>query len=378
MNFVKPYLRSNYVNKNNQFPVCIKVKINNQIRLISLNIYIDKKYWDYKKNIISSKHNDHIFLNKIIEHNVKKIEEYVFKSDVNSIIPDFNIIKELISGKKQKEKTDFFEFAEKVYNEKKNSTSLGNSRQIFYEIKKIKKFKENIFIEDLDTDFLKAYEKYMITVLNNKNNTVHKTFKKIKMFLNEALKNKIIIKSPFENYKIKYDKTYRNFLSLSELKSLEELYNSNINISTKNVLQCFLFSCYTGLRYSDISLLDINNINDSYINIINKKTKEQNIIPLTQKAKKLINYNSDKPLNVYSNQKCNQYLKLIAQLAGINKELTFHCARHTFAVIALNELNIPINIIQNILGHSDLNTTKIYAKLMDSTKFSEMKKFDNL
>ena len=147
----------------------------------------------------------------------------------------------------------------------------------------------------------------------------------------------------------------------------------------KNTLKCFLFSCYSGLRYQDLFNLKYSNIADGFIDIEMEKTNETLRIPLSSKALKLIGHEkhktTDKVLNVYTNQKVNDYLKVGLTLAGIKKNMSFHCSRHTFASISLN-LNIPLNVVSKLLGHNDLKTTLIYAKLDEQTKVDEMKKWD--
>lgn len=102
---------------------------------------------------------------------------------------------------------------------------------------------------------------------------------------------------------------------------------------------------------------------------------------MSKRALKLINTpanNTDtKVFKVYSNQKMNDYLKAALYRAGINREITFHCSRHTFATISLN-INIPLNVVSKLLGHKDIKTTEIYARLLDETKTIEMKKWDKL
>ena len=220
----------------------------------------------------------------------------------------------------------------------------------------------------------------MRTELNNKTNTVGKTLKKIKALLQVAYKKGIIQKIEISSYKLKYEKTNRTFLSTVEVNQMEELLSKDIPGQIINTVKCFLFCCYTGLRYADLFNLKYSNIIDNSIEIQQQKTDHFLRIPLSQKALKFIDQQKlptkEKIFNAYTNQKMNDYIKVAALMIDMKKSISFHCARHTFATIALN-LGLPLNVVSEFLGHTDLKTTLIYAKLLEKTKIAEMSKFDN-
>jgi site-specific recombinase XerD len=154
------------------------------------------------------------------------------------------------------------------------------------------------------------------------------------------------------------------------------------------VRDAFLFMCYTGLSYSDLKNLNYNQIYQSIgkkriIKLQRHKTDEHCMVPLMDKAEALISKykehpsksNQDIVLPVISNQKMNQYLKLIMQLAGINKLITCHVARHSFATNSL-EYNIPIETVSRMLGHTNIKTTQIYAKITETKLMNDFAAFD--
>jgi len=220
--------------------------------------------------------------------------------------------------------------------------------------------------------------------IGNKTNTVTKSFSRMRTFLNLAVKNGIIEKCPFEIYKIKYAQSHREHLSLEELAELEKLLlDHSLNKKLQNVTTWFLFSCYTGLRFSDLQSLTYNNVKEKHIELFMHKTKEHIIIPLIEKAKNLLpakylqkNFLPEETVfKIMSNQKCNDYLKLAMIAAGISKPISFHCSRHTFATVSIT-IGIPVEVVSKLLGHSDLKTTQIYAKIVDKKKFEEMEKWN--
>jgi integrase len=136
----------------------------------------------------------------------------------------------------------------------------------------------------------------------------------------------------------------------------------------------FLIGCYTGLRYGDIVTLTLDNVEDG---TITKRMNKSGIlktvkIPVVSRAKELL---SEYPfIEKVSNQKCNVYLKEIAVLLGIKKHVVFHSSRHTFATLALNQ-GIPVEVVSEVLGHSDIRTTQVYAKMVETTVMEQMQKF---
>jgi len=201
----------------------------------------------------------------------------------------------------------------------------------------------------------------------------------MKAIINEAIRQNIIKDNPFSNYKVATEKTQKIYLTIDELQKLQYIYDeAEINSKLKNVLQYFLFCCYTGLRYTDILNMTYDNIVNDNLEFTIHKTNDFILIPLSKKAKILLpGKPSEKLFSVLTNQKTNEYLKLIMIHANINKNISFHSARHTFATTAIT-LGIPIEVVSKLLGHNEIKTTQIYAKIINSVKTSEIKKFDEM
>jgi site-specific recombinase XerD len=186
------------------------------------------------------------------------------------------------------------------------------------------------------------------------------------------------------NYKIKTYATHRAYLSEDELKVVADKYIPIERLS--QVRDVFLFSCFTGLSYSDVAKLSCQDIatgidNEKWIFTNRTKTGEASRIPLLPTALTIIEKyrnhpktrNSGKLLPVLSNQRMNSYLKELANICEINKELTFHCARHTFATAVTLNNGVPIESVSKMLGHKNLRTTQIYAKVLDIKVSEDMR-----
>ena len=176
----------------------------------------------------------------------------------------------------------------------------------------------------------------------------------------------------------------REFLTQEEIQKMveKELYTERLD----QVKDIFLFSCFTGLAYADVKKLSRNDIvigidGDKWIKIKRSKTDTRSNIPLLPTAIDILNKYNGHPdvsnkgrlLPVLSNQKMNAYLKEIAVLSKINKNLTFHLARHTFATSVTLSNGVPIESVSKMLGHKSLRTTQHYAKILDRKVSDDMK-----
>jgi site-specific recombinase XerD len=186
---------------------------------------------------------------------------------------------------------------------------------------------------------------------------------------------------PFKNFKIKHEKVEKDFLTTSELKAIEkkEFKLERLNI----VKDLFVFCCYTGLAFVDVMKLSETNVvegidGEDWLKLQRQKTNIPVNTPILPMAKKLIlkyqnHYRAlklDTIFPVFSNQKVNSYLKEIADLCGIAKNLTFHVARHTFATTVTLSNGVPIETVSKMLGHTKIATTQIYARVLEK-KISE-------
>ena len=207
-----------------------------------------------------------------------------------------------------------------------------------------------------------------------KQQTVNSYLSRLRSVFIWASNNGKCTTNPFAQFKLVKPKNDITYLTLNELKILEdkELHTDRL----ENVRDLFLFQCYTALSYSDMAQLvqsDIqyDNENRPYIQKQRQKTSVTYTIPLLPKALAILN-KYDYQLPCLSNQKYNAYLKEIADICGINKNLHTHLGRHTFATVALNA-GIPIEIVSKVLGHSSIKMTQShYAKLLDSTIISKV------
>jgi len=263
-------------------------------------------------------------------------------------------------------------------------------RKLFDYLKSISK--QNIHLKEFSRSHIDGFEHYLLTTkvpvidkpLNR--NTTNRYLVKVKAVFNKAIVKELITKSPFVGFVIHEASSSRVYLTENELQKIID-HPLSRNPSLIRVRDIFLFSVYTGLRFGDALNLKENNIyldseKEIWITCRQDKTGQPIQIPMLSPAQDIYNkYLEDRIRTGYvlprlSNQKVNSYIKEIARLAGIEKTITHHVARHTFATTILLDNGIPLELVSQFLGHLDLKSTQIYAKITKKNLASIAKKIN--
>lgn len=242
----------------------------------------------------------------------------------------------------------------------------------------------DIDITKIDHAFITDYEFWLRSVRNCANNTAVKYLKNFNKIIKLCLANDWLDKNPFANYKSKVKEVERVYLTEAEIQSIIEKDFKTERLSL--VRDIFLFSCFTGLAYIDVKNLTKSHISfgidgEKWIFTHRQKTESASKIPILPVTQMIIDkyeihpqcINEDKLLPILSNQKMNAYLKEIAGVCEIEKELTFHIARHTFATTVTLTNGVPIESVSKMLGHKNLRTTQHCAKVLDRKVSEDMK-----
>ncbi|WP_026713710.1 site-specific integrase [Flavobacterium daejeonense] len=242
----------------------------------------------------------------------------------------------------------------------------------------------DIDITKIDHAFITDYEFWLRSVRNCANNTAVKYLKNFNKIIKICLANDWLDKNPFANYKSKVKKVERVYLTEAEIQSIIEKDFKTERLSL--VRDIFLFSCFTGLAYIDVKNLTKSHISygidgEKWVFTHRQKTESASKIPILPVTQMIIDKyenhpqcnNENKLLPILSNQKMNAYLKELADICEIDKELTFHIARHTFATTVTLTNGVPIESVSKMLGHKNLRTTQHYAKVLDRKVSEDMK-----
>lgn len=221
----------------------------------------------------------------------------------------------------------------------------------------------SLTFEQVTPDKVELFKRYLLEKVGQ--NSAYLYFAKMKAAINRATKEGRFKRSPLLLVEgIKPKESERTFLTIEELRRLQQFECPNIE--TK---RAFLFACYTGLRLSDVRGLTWSNIRDGRIEFRQQKTGKVEHVPLNAQALSLLGEpNGDGPVfKLPATTNINQAIVRWAQRAGVTKELSFHVSRHTFATLALT-YGADLYTVSKLLGHSDVRTTQIYAKIVDEKK----------
>ncbi|MEI6766507.1 MAG: site-specific integrase [Bacteroidota bacterium] len=374
----KIFLRSDFLRKDGLTPIYLRVIIDRKKKDHSLNMAIPEGLWDTKNNKVkkSLRYNSED-LNSVLSKTRMKVEKIMLDSklgDKRLTMADFD----RLYSQKSIDYSSFYEYALGFIEQNRHKFSSETCRTYTSQVTKLKRFRTELRFADMDIDFLRQYDVFMVSKLNNQTNTHYKSMAFIKTVWFQAMRDGMVSESIFKNFPLKKKLGNRSFLDMEDLKSLEALLNADIKGHQRNVLKYFLFACYTGLRFLDIkNLMHSHLVEGDMLQIEMHKTKDVVRVPLIDRAKGLIEtgFENQPVFHVATNQVTNRYLKELMVLAKIKKSISFHCARHTFATCSI-DLGMPLEVISKLLGHKDLKTTQIYAKILDSVKVKEMGKWN--
>ena len=278
---------------------------------------------------------------------------------------------------------DFYAFATEAIKERSKEMMKQTTKNHYTNIEKLKKFKPTLMFSEITPDFIDRYRRNLKVKEHNDINTIHTSLKILKAHLNIAIKKGVIRKNPFDEIRLVTAAPDRVYLTRDELTVMWDAYRAKSMTDEKlKVLRHFLFMCYTGIRISDLKAMQRDEVNAGRLIFRAEKTK--NIkkkyikIPLNSFALQLINdegSQTDKLFNTISEQNLNKYIKEIAGKLGIEKQLSNHSGRHTFATLYLESTN-DLAGLQSLLGHSRITDTMIYVHVTEANTFKQMDMFE--
>jgi site-specific recombinase XerD len=397
------YLRKSKVNVQGQMPIYQRITINGQRYDVSSGHFTEEDKWSSEAGKMKGNSEEARIINGQLEMMRAIIYETEKKLFMNQVPITFESFKNEYQGKKERDRMlipIFEEHNRKIKELLGQEYAPGTLERYQTSLKHTKDFifwKYNITdinIEKIDHAFIMEYEFYLRSERKCANNSAVKYIKNFHKIINQCIANGWLQKDPFVNYKSKMKEVIREFLTEKEVEDIinKEFASERLEL----VRDIFIFSCFTGLAYIDVQQLTTDNIalgidGDKWIFKNRQKTDTASKIPLLPMAQEIINKyenhpvckNENRLLPILSNQKMNAYLKEIADVCGINKDLTFHIARHTFATTVTLSNGVPLETVSKMLGHTNLKTTQHYAKILDKkisedmmilkSKFSQMK-----
>lgn len=381
------YLRKAKTNSRGLAPLTCRITLNKKRKEFSTGYFVLDKHWDASKQLIIAKTTElksiNTQLNQISQlflqiFNTLLLEKEAF--DVDDIYNRYKgdndrnvtyLLEFYVNYLKRMEQLIGIDMKRSTW--KKHENAYLNLKGYIKSNHKGKDFK----LQDIDLPFIKDYEFYLKTNRRFSQATINKVLQRLKKMFSFAIEQNEILQSPFNGYRFNLLKKEVVYLTTEELKALEESKPTQPRLML--VKDLFVFCCYTGLAFNEMANLKHSNIEKGFdgklwISLIREKTNKSVSIPILPKANSILNQYSTESDLVFpklSNQKFNSYLKEIADIVGIEKNLTHHIARKTFASTVLLYNDVPIEIVSELLGHSSIKVTQeSYAKLSNK-KVSE-------
>lgn len=248
---------------------------------------------------------------------------------------------------------------------------------------KKKHHRSDMCVVEINADFVDQFADYLFTTYKLSNNTGQKLMQIFKKITNTCIKKGLLRKDPFMNYSTALETIDPNYLTLDELKLI---IKKRFTIKRLEVVKdLFIFSCFTGLAFVDAMNLKHSNItvsNDGkmWIKAYRQKTNQPSIIPVMDVVKSIIEKyktpGNDRVLPISCHQRVNAYLKEIADCCGIEKNLTFHMARHTYATTAMS-FGVPLPTIAKTMGHTNMKMTQHYARVLPEKIINDISALNN-
>ena len=386
------YLRSNYVNKEGNTSVMARIYLNSErLSIGSTGISVNAKLWDKEKERLKGRSTEALSTNLQLD-NIQNGLLNIFRRLEFSDELSLERIKSEYLGKKEDVET-FMTLFEKYNNDVRQQVGYTKTpatlqkyevcRKHFQAFLKTKYRRSDLKIAELTVLVIHDFELYLRTAGKQKQNTANKTLKTLKTIVLFGKRIGVINHDPFRNHQFISTPVDRGFLSEEEVKDIATKDLSDIP-RLELVRDIFVFSCFTGLAYIDVANLKPEHIvtldGKEWIMTRRQKTKVESNVLLLEVPKSIIakyegqTAREDMLFPILSNQKMNSYLKEIADICGIKKNLTFHLARHTFATLCLSK-GVPMESVSKMLGHTNIRTTQIYARITNKKIEHDMEQF---
>ena len=380
------YILKDRANAIGEVPICCRISMKSARSVLSTGLKVHPKQWNQVRqqiedlSVFGNQKNRKLeqFQAHIYMYHSKLMDKGKFFSikDVKLCIVNDENHKSLVSMIE-----DHNNSMEKQIGIRYSAGTLKNYRTLIKHITKFleQEFSINFPLIRVDSPFVYRFEAYLLEQTKCNNNGALKVLQRLQKVTTMARQRGHIDENPFRDYKFRFEKTEREFLSITELKRLKEL---QINDSTLHwIRKMFMFSCFTGLSYSDVIRLQPQDIvtednGTIWVKTFRMKTGSRSNIPLLEPALQYIDvpFSEELLFRPLALQTANKGLKQLTIKAKINKKISTHSARHTFATTITLSNDVPLETVSKMLGHSRVRTTQIYARVLDKKVENDMSK----
>lgn len=364
--------RKHTASKTTKGTVQIEILFERKRKWLSTGVRLYSDQWSEKtkvKNTVQS-----LDLNERLDTQMRNINEFINGLAKNKEPFCFNKLEHFLKYSQTKE--SFIDFIKRRVGER-TDLRQGTLNTHASLITSLKEFGRIVYFTDVTTANIMHYDNFLHGKYN-KQTTIHGYHKRLKRYINEAIKYDLLKDNPYNKLKFERGKSEGiKYLTLEQIKQIQGLKTASESI--ERVRDLFVFQCFTGLSYADLFNFDFSGVikkgNKFFIRDVRVKTEEEYFLMLLKPAMEILQ-KYDFKLPVISNYQYNLRLKVVQELARIKQNLHSHMARHSFAVMALN-MGVSIENLAKMMGHTDIKTTQIYAKVLNKSVQEEFEKMDS-
>lgn len=376
-------INKSYKKNNGQCAVYLVVHLNYKTVRFNTSVTVDPEKFDEQKGRVKGNTKDVKDANLIIEQCLARMNDIFVMYRLQNFELSAEVLKkEWINPTRR---IDFYVFLDETIKERSKELAHGTIAHHKSVLTKLKKFRPELSFSEINCDLIEDWRRWLRNKEKNDTNTIHSNLKILKAYLNIAVRKEIIKTNPFNRIKLQLAKVDRVNLTADELNDCWQLYKSgSLTAAKQSILRHFLFMCFTGIRISDFKKLTRENIVNDFLiyNVHKTKNIKKNMIkvPLAKFALQLIEDERSRTnllFNSISEQKMNEFIKKICESIGIDKAVTNHSARHTFATLWLDQTN-DLAALQQLLGHSSIVETMMYVHVTDAHTKKQMKIFEKI
>lgn len=391
----------------NEVPVCLRITKDRRTTYKTL-LHINPKYWDAKGQCIKKQHPNAELLNTTIAKQKASLEQDACLLTLANDSVSISTIRNKINDRTS---FDLFEYADKYIEQLRQEGKHATYKKNKSVIKKLRFYvgKDTLPVKSITLDFVKQYEHFLMNNIGNNRNTTTVNMKALAKMVGDIFRNYDMdeTNNPFRKVKFKREQTDRAFLEIEDIKKIQDL-KFKLGSPLFDARELFLFECFTGMRISDILSLKWKNVTGKEITISMRKTGKPLSIPQSNVAQFILNkkreimensggqitlekyvfnilkvdvekVSAQDALNAISSATAiiNRQLKIIAEKAGINKNLSTHVGRHSFATMLVTG-DVNLLTVRDLLGHGDVRVTQIYARVISKKKEEAINILNNL
>jgi site-specific recombinase XerD len=343
-------------------PIYLRIGINGKTRYVSTGRYIHPSAWDAKNERVKDSYKDSEIINAEIGHRKTEAMRGIVGKQIKSVSLSAVDVKGLVKSKVDRH--NIFDFADQYKEDMSSKRKSGTLENYRKHLLRLEKFhgSRSLNFEDITSDYLTAYEKYLRKEVDV--NYTQKLLIGVRTIFNAARKKKIISHYPFTEFEMpSYEQPIKDYLTLQELGRLEKFVDKTKNDTLKQTGVYFLLGCYCGLRLSDwITFNQDEMVENDWIKLRAKKNGEWVTMPVNTPLKRNLKRIRRVKLTI-EEQTMNRKLKEIAKAAHINKRITTHTGRHTFAITICSEHGVPCETCAELMGITIATCARNYYRV---------------